>query len=139
MEWPDAIIREKKHDKSKVDDCNLLFCLADLFTSSSQKGKEKSRMEAEYMMLWMRDQENIERGIEQGLKQGIEQGIKQGMRRGRKQGRQEGMKQQRRDIILRMIDQGLSDKQIKSLCNSSNKEISECRASVQKELNTMTD
>ena len=89
------------------------------------------------MMLWMRDQENIERGIEQGLKQGIEQGIKQGMRRGRKQ----GMKQQRRDIILRMIDQGLSDKQIKSLCNSSNKEISECRASVQKEkeLNTMTD
>ena len=75
------------------------------------------------MMLWMRDQENIERGIEQGLKQGIEQGIKQGMRRGRKQGRQEG----------------LSDKQIKSLCNSSNKEISECRASVQKELNTMTD
>ena len=91
------------------------------------------------MMLWMRDQENIERGIEQGLKQGIEQGIKQGMRRGRKQGRQEGMKQLRRDIILRMIDQGLSDKQIKSLCNSSNKEISECRASVQKELNTMTD
>ena len=85
---------------------------------------------------WRRD---IERGIEQGLKQGIEQGIKQGMRRGRKQGRQEGMKQQRRDIILRMIDQGLSDKQIKSLCNSSNKEISECRASVQKELNTMTD
>ena len=70
------------------------------------------------MMLWMRDQENIERGIEQGLKQGIEQGIKQGMRRGRKQGRQEGMKQQRRDIILRMIAQGLSDKQIKSLCTS---------------------
>ena len=33
------------------------------------------------MMLWMRDQENIERGIEQGLKQGIEQGIKQGMKR----------------------------------------------------------
>lgn len=31
MEWPDAIIREKKHGKSKVDDCNLLFCLADLF------------------------------------------------------------------------------------------------------------
>ena len=81
------------------------------------------------MMLWMRDQENIERGIEQGLKQGI----KQGMRR--------GMKQQRRDIILSMIAQGLSNKQIKSLYNFSNKEISECRASVQKEkeLNTMTD
>lgn len=46
MEWQDAIIREKKHGKSKVDDCNLLFCLADLFTSGSQKGKEKSRMEA---------------------------------------------------------------------------------------------
>lgn len=104
-----------------------------------RKAKRNREWRREYMMLWMRDQENIERGIEQGLKQGIEQGIKQGMRRGRKQGRQEGMKQQRRDIILRMIDQGLSDKQIKSLCNSSNKEISECRASVQKELNTMTD
>ena len=102
-----------------------------------KKAKRNREWRREYMMLWMRDQENIERGIEQGLKQGIEQGIKQGIRRGKK----EGMKQQRRDIILRMIDQGLSDKQIKSLCNSSNKEISECRASVQKEkeLNTMTD
>ena len=94
-----------------------------------RKAKRNREWRREYMMLWMRDQENIERGIEQGLKQGI----KQGMRR--------GMKQQRRDIILSMIDQGLSNKQIKSLYNFSNKEISECRASVQKEkeLNTMTD
>ena len=90
-----------------------------------RKAKRNREWRREYMMLWMRDQENIERGIEQGMKQGIRR----------------GMKQQRRDIILRMISQGLSNKQIKTLCNFSNKEISECRASVQKEkeLNTMAD
>ena len=34
-------------------------------------------MEAGYMMLWMRDQENVERGIEQGMKEGIKKGVQE--------------------------------------------------------------
>lgn len=63
------------------------------------------------MMLWMRDQENVERGIEQG--------IKQGMRR--------GMRQQRRSTILKMIRQGFSDEQIKNLWDASDEEIAKYR------------
>ena len=59
------------------------------------------------MMLWMRDQENVERGIEQGMRR--------------------GMKQQRRSTILTMIRQGFSDEQIKNLWNASDEEIAKYR------------
>lgn len=59
------------------------------------------------MMLWMRDQENIERGVEQG------------------------MKKQRCSIITRMILQSFLDEQIKGACGTSGEEIAECRAIIQ--------
>ena len=55
------------------------------------------------MMLWMRDQENVERGITQ----------------------------ERCSIITRMLSQGFSDEQIKGICDTSDEEIAECRAAMQ--------
>ena len=59
------------------------------------------------MMLWMRDQENVERGMEQG------------------------MKEQRCSIIARMLSQGFSDEQIKCICDTTDEEIAECRVAMQ--------
>ena len=63
------------------------------------------------MMLWMRDRENVERGMEQGMKEGI--------------------RQERCSIIARMLSQGFSDEQIKSVCDTTDEEIAECRATMQ--------
>lgn len=63
------------------------------------------------MMLWMRDQENVERGMEQGMKEGIQQ--------------------ERCSIIARMLSQGFSDEQIKGVCDTTDEEIAECRAAMQ--------
>ena len=89
-----------------------------------RKAKQNREWRREYMMLWMRDQENFERGIEQGMERGVKQG--------RKQGRKEGMKQQRRNTILKMIVQGFQDEQIKNLWNASDEEIARCRTLAQK-------
>ena len=72
-----------------------------------RKAKQNREWRREYMMLWMRDQENVERGIEQGMRR--------------------GMKQQRRSTILKMIRQGFSDEQIKNLWNASDEEIAKYR------------
>lgn len=72
-----------------------------------RKAKQNREWRREYMMLWMRDQENAERGIEQGMRR--------------------GMKQQRRSTILKMIRQGFSDEQIKNLWGASDEEIAKYR------------
>lgn len=80
-----------------------------------RKAKRNREWRREYMMLWMRDQENIERGVEQGMKEGIKKGVKQ------------GEQQARCSIITRMLIQGFSDEQIKRVCDTSDEEIEECR------------
>ena len=55
------------------------------------------------MTLLMRDQENLERGMKKGVLQ------------------------ERRKIIIKMIDQVFNDMQIMSVCETSLEEISECR------------
>lgn len=72
-----------------------------------RKAKRNREWRREYMMLWMRDRENIERGMEQGMKEGIQQ--------------------ERCSIITRMLSQGFSDEQIKRVCDTSDEEIEECR------------
>lgn len=55
------------------------------------------------MTLLMRDQENIEKG------------------------KIEGIKEERRKIIIKMLSQGFTDGQIMSLCDTTEKEINDCR------------
>lgn len=76
-----------------------------------RKARRNREWRREYMMLWMRDQENVERGIEQGMKEGIQQ--------------------ERCSIIARMLSQGFSDEQIRDICDTSDEEIAECRVAMQ--------
>ncbi len=75
------------------------------------RAKKNREWRHEYMTLLVRDQENIEKGIEQGIEQGIEKGTLQ----------------ERRKIIVKMIEQGFNDGQIMSVCETNEEEISLCR------------
>ena len=52
--------------------------------------KQNKEWRREYMILLMRDQENIDKGREQGLKEGREQGLEEGREQGLKEGREQG-------------------------------------------------
>ena len=54
-------------------------------------------------------------GIEQGIKQGIEQGIERGIEQGIEQGVQQGLAQGRRELIRRMLENGLAPEQVAEL------------------------
>lgn len=71
------------------------------------EAKKNRNWRHEYMTLLMRDQENIEKG--------------------KMEGRKEGIKEERRKIIIKMLSQGFTDGQIMSLCDTTEKEINDCR------------
>lgn len=71
-----------------------------------QKAKGNREWRREYMMLWMRDQENMERGIEKGIEKGIKKGIKKGKRAGLRAGREAGLKEGMKEAALRMLSAG---------------------------------
>ena len=73
---------------------------------AAKRAKKNREWRYEYMTLLMRDQENLEKGIEQGTLR------------------------ERRKIILKMTGQGFNDAQIMAVCETSEKEISECRRSM---------
>ena len=60
-------------------------------------------------------EQGIKQGIEQGIERGIEQGIERGIEQGIEQGVQQGLAQGRRELIRRMLENGLAPEQVAEL------------------------
>lgn len=52
-------------------------------------------------------EEGVKRGLEQGLQQGLEQGIQQGLEQGLREGTEQGKEQGRRELVTRMLKNGM--------------------------------
>ena len=68
-------------------------------------------------------QEGMEKGMEKGLQEGREQGMKQGMQQGLQQGMQQGIRQERQDIVFRMLEKGMDPEMIADLTGMNIEEI----------------
>ena len=77
--------------------------------------KQNKEVEVEYMTLFQRDRENIERGREEGMAEGLRQGHERGLEQGLKQGREQGIEESLQ--ILKLYLKGLSEQMIASALN----------------------
>ncbi len=71
----------------------------------------------------------LEQGIEKGFEQGIEQGIEQGVKKGIKRGIEQGVEKGRQELIVKMLDSGLSKELISSSADIPMEEIERIIAS----------
>ena len=85
---------------------------------------ERARLEYEARQKAIRDHDAImssawETGMEKGLQEGREQGMKQGMQ----QALQQGIRQERQDIVFRMLEKGMNPEMIADLTGMNIEEI----------------
>ena len=68
-------------------------------------------------------EEGRKKGLEEGRKKGLEEGRKEGLEEGRKEGLEEGQEQERRRIVLSMLQTGFPYETISQITNIPSEEI----------------
>ena len=68
-------------------------------------------------------EQGIERGLKQGLKQGMERGLEQGIEKGMKRGLTKGVSKGRKEMVIRMLKNGLDADLISKISGLSKQEI----------------
>ena len=71
------------------------------------------------------EERGIKKGIEEGIEKGIEKGIKKGIEKGIKKGIEKGIKQERINIIQRMIRKGCSREEVIDILECTEEEFYE--------------
>ena len=74
-------------------------------------------VEATWKHIGWRDGEKagLQKGLEQGIQQGLEQGMQQGLEQGMQQGLQQGLAQGRRELLRKMLENGIAPEQVAHL------------------------
>ena len=85
---------------------------------------ERARLEYEARQKAIRDHDAIMSSAwETGMEKGLQEGMKQGMQQGLQQGMQQGIRQERQDIVFRMLEKGMDPEMIADLTGMNIEEI----------------
>src|SRR5574344_243456 len=106
--------------KSVLDKLEKLVDIAAMSKEEREKYDESIRVYRDNMAVANGQREL---GFEEGEKKGYDKGKKEGKEEGKKEGKEEGRLEEKRNVVLRMRDKGLSNEMISDFTGLSIEEI----------------